>query len=596
MRSTQERYDYDRVPHKRPEDAVNPELTFTSNEPRIFANFVITKLATSKILVRSRDRATTKQEMEKGRIAEQFFLGMLNEADRRLIRRVEPRLHGQQSFYAPMRGFVCGVHVIGREEDGTGKPFIEPWDPLNTYWSVGEDGLDWICHVLLREYNDLPESVRINLSGKTPFHEVNGQRVYEVYNYYDKETHSQVVDGTFLKPKTKHGATHVPGHVVQVGYRPLIPSIGVDSIARFGQRLYETSDAIYELLNEHLSLKMEMAKRQAGEPVQYNGDDQLAEDAALWSPNSVVYTSPQGKISPIFNSQTGKDEDQLLSHIVGILQRATLSHVALGDVAGLNLSGYAINQLSKELEGVIKPYEQAISDAYSITEESLREQAIAKDTSDNFIFMPFPVEGIRYNRTGFAQEISPEQLAELHPPTIELLPDIPVDDTQTLSRAEILLRSGLGSKGYVRREVIKMEDPDTVEFEIEAEQAEEATPLTKLQALIEALIAQDGSQEQIEVLMAEAEFMMAEQGLRLAQMRAQVAQGGGGGPGGQRPPGGGGGKPPNQQTQPQQGERPGTVGGDPRAGLAPAGQGAQPPTPDARNTQGGRPPGPQGGP
>ena len=143
-----------------PYDAGEGYQSYTSNEPKTFANKIMEWISGAEMTVRIPHNGLDSELRDKNDQKEKFLIGILRSADERLCHLLMPSIRDQLAWYTAIRGWYEGRSLLVKRPDGTTYVDITPWDPLHTYWCVGEDGLDWACyktihtkHPIFSQYN-----------------------------------------------------------------------------------------------------------------------------------------------------------------------------------------------------------------------------------------------------------------------------------------------------------------------------------------------------------------------------------------------------------------------------------------------------------
>ena len=579
----------------------DPELdweTFTSNDPLVYYRKYVSWIADSNVIVQSPYAHARQDARDKGRITEKFFKGIVNIADDILtLDRVEPKALPQLASYGALRGFMCGLHLLRITEDYKTVPEIQIWDPRHTYWGMDGEGIAWVCHVMLKDEGNIFDTWDTRVTGTMPHAVVKGQRVYEVFDFYDRHQNCVFADGKFVKRPQPHGALGLPCSVILVDMTPLmVNNYSQETMSAFGESIFAPVRSLYREKDALMATGKEMTKRTLRPPAvlqdahgaeaPFTGDNPDVFEAGAITP-----TPPGTILKALETPDLSRDWAVRLNEVNAQIQRGTFPNVVYGETPGA-LSGVAINELGRSVGSTLKPVVDAARAFMTNVERTCRRQYASG------IFPPIQVAGVASNREIFYEQITPDMLVDAPAPMIRLSPTLPFDRAEKISVAMQLVEGKFISRRYALDAIIEVEDPDSVMDQVLVEQAEQGHPIAVFREMIRAMYER-GDTELADLYLTLAKKFAFQEGVQimaLAQAAAQGADpqmlaaliGDGGQPGLEQGRGGGvdnGGG--GQQTTQTQGR---IRGGDPNGGFAPAGFNRPPPA-DDRQRQGGRPQG-----
>ena len=556
-----------------PYDAGEGYQSFTSNEPQTYADKVMGWLAGAEMTVRIPHNGNDRKTREKNDLKERFLVGIIRAADERLCTMMLPPLKDQLAWYMTIRGWYAGRALLAKRKDGSTYVDITPWDALHTYWGVGTDGLDWACYRVPKTKQQIEAQYGIKLDGIMNRDE-NGLMVYD---FYDKEMNTIIVhNGNMNRPvqhtikkQIAHGAKQVPVFLGPVGPNPYIVPLNQtnleDTIADVGESVFRSNRDTYMNHNMVMSTMLEMvarSKRQGLKVKSRDGTKTLDEDPYL--EGSEIALAQGEDIEPLGLMEIAKETGAFMSLVSGELQRGSLPHSVYGDVP-FQLSGFAINTLRQGVETVLGKYLRSMEKAYQMIFNVISDQYISGS------FQAIEVSGMDKNRNYFSEEITPEKLSETGMAEVTFSAQLPADDMQKYSMAQIA-REGptpLLSDRAIRDRILAIQDADQMDYAIKEQMAERMLPEAALWSLIQAAEEQ-GRDDLVEFYTGELIRVLMEKNPAMQQPPPPPPPMGPGGPMGP-PPMGPMGPPP-----------PGGMGGPP--GLPPqvmpeAMMGVPPPTP-----------------
>ena len=489
---------------------------YTSNEPRTYAQKVISWGVSAKLIVRIPVHDETRHERDIDQMKEQFIIGVLKAADDRLEWQGLPSVRDQISYYGAVRGYHAGRCLIAKRPDGTTYVDITPWDTRHVAWSMGVDGLEWICYRIKKQRTEIEIEYDTKLPPKNqPESEADS---WDVYDYYDRTKNCVITEGDrFLKKPTPHGADRVPAYFKIVGSAPPIQSTNIDDTAAdHGESVYEAARGVYADHNFVIStyLQLMARSRKPGNKVfSADGSKVLEHDPSIEGAD-VALRIGQEDVVPFSLTETTKDADVVAALISGDLQRGTLPHTIFGELP-FQLSGFAINTLRQGIDTIIQPRLKALEVVYRQIGTLLTNQ-YATGRYD-----PLEVSGYLESNGQmeyFDLEISPEVIAQGCDPEYTLTGDLPQDDQTALAMAQ-MAREGpvpLLPDLWIRDNMLKIQDADEVSDMIHEQMGERALPEAGLYTLLQSLENRGRSDL--------ARFYFAELLSILAQKQAQQAQ------------------------------------------------------------------------
>ena len=502
--------------------------SFTTNEAGAFMRKIVAILAGAQLLIHVPYGKAQKEQRAKHNLKELFAKGGLTQSDDLLEMMVEPSLLRQLSWFAPNRGWLTTRALLVNTEDGQTLATARPWDPRNVYWEVARGGLLWVVHKNTRTasqvLNDYP---RASLSVD------EGDAPVVVYDMYSVTKNAVFTADGFLKRWQRHGSPRLPVIITPVPTQPpiwaptsLTNEQGMpDTVDDYGESIFATNRALYNSMNEAMSITLELLSR-AREPSSVvfsdEEDTELKED-----PNrrgGVHYLGLENKFQQVPPPETTKDAVQFLQMLTGMLQRGALPYSAYGELS-FAISGYAITQLNQQMLTVIGPQADAVA---------RNVRGVLDLWTDQFqsgAFNPMTVRGMGRNKDYLQETIMPGQIANLPPFTVELVPQLPQDD---ISRLQAASAARAGDRPFLPDRwlldnFLKVPDADTILQELKVQTAENAAPGALAITLAKAAI-EEGNLELARVYLDENQKAMVISMMGIMQaMQQGMPQGGTGG-------------------------------------------------------------------
>lgn len=538
------------------DDGLDPEegyAHYTSNEPQTFADKIIAFTVDSKMMLRIRQaQANAPEEARKiDSKKERFMFGILRAGDERLRRLMRPAMKAEMAFHAALRGFIFGRALLVKREDGTTFVDITPWDPLNTYWTMNGDGLEWACYRVRKTLAEIKSQYpEADLSDLEPDNDDPGG--FETFDFYDGEVNTVVMEDRVLKPPLPHGSPRVPLFYTVVGATPLIqPSLARgnldlrDTITDWGESVFKAGRTIYEHHNQMMSIMLELAGRSRN-PTKLvkSPDGTFTLEADPTVAGSEVSLAEGQSIEYLELLRSAPDLAPFLALISGEMQRGAMPHTAFGELP-FQLSGFAIQTLRQGIETILTPRLEAVEDAI---------RQICRLISDQYAtgsFDDLELSGYDRERQYFRETIDPDVIRQGGDIEIQLVSILPQDDVQKTVMAQ-QLREGpvpLAHDEWIRENVLGIQDPDSMDAGIKAQLGVRLLPEA---ALMDIMIAMEetGQDQFAGLYFAELLQILFQKQVQRQQMQQAAAQAG------LVPQGGGG-------------------GGAPGAGIAPTAQPSQ---------------------
>lgn len=461
---------------------------YTTNEPMTFADKIISWLSTAAINIRTPAHDTLQGQREIDDIAERFLIGCFDAADDRLLNILQPPVQDTESFYAVVRGWLCGRVLLRKDKDGKTFVDITPWDPLHTFWGVGENGLTWACFRSKKSRADIKA-----IFGKTVPGTDSEKSSFTVYDYYAPGENTVVMEGSVTLKKTqKIGGNSVAAVIVPVPTNPQIHSLGRDDDeTNYGESVFKANRELYKFHNLIMSVMLELVSRSRKPPLDVHsrsGDKTLDEDP--YQEGSTISTADGEWVRAIEGLEMTRDVGPFLGIVAGEVQRGSLPHSIFGELQ-FQLSGFAISTLRQGIDSVVQPRIKALRNFYRQASVLLRDQYTSG------VFESLRVTGITRQRKFFDEEIDPEKVDQAGIPRIDVKGLLPEDDQSKVVFAQ-MAREGetpLLSDDYLRSEVLAIQDSDLMDDQIKSQLAERGLPEAQLWVLMKA--AEDRGEHEI---------------------------------------------------------------------------------------------------
>lgn len=522
-------------------DAGADYASYTSNQPRVFAERVISWLVAAQLIIRMRLESQGRFEREQLDKKERLLIGVLDLADVRLGQMLMPSLREMLAWYVAIRGWWAVRALLVKEPDMSTRVDVMPWDPLHTFWGLGRHGLEWACYKQSKTKAEIRAEYGLETEGE------DESALTEVYDYYDRFINSVVIEGEFVKPPTPHGLIGtVPVLIGSVGAAPFVQSWkgmeSKDNLAEVGESVFAPNRVIYDNHNLMMSIWLELASRARKHPIVFKSPDGskiLEEDP--YKEGSEISLAQGEEIQMLNLPEMTRDAAALMGAIAGEIQRGSIPYSVYGELQ-FQLSGYAVDTLQKNILSTIRPRSMALEKAYRGICHLLTTQYATG------FYLPFEVTGTGNDKRWFTEVIMPEEILGLPDPEIRLVPVLPMDDMGKMVMAQ-KAREGpvpLLPDQEIWDKVLGIQDTDKLSDAIKEQLAERTSPMAAVHTLIMAALAR-GREDLARIYFGDMQDMMMQKQLQRMQMAGMMGPGmmGPGGPPslppGEGPPGGPGG-------------------------------------------------------
>ena len=555
-------------------DAGEGYQSYTSNEPQVYADKLISWMTTAELIIRIPYGNSEREQRENNDSKEKFLAGLLKAADERLINRFQPTVRQQMAWFITLRGWYAGRALLVKDDEGETYVDIQPWDPMHTYWGEGKKGIAWACYKTIKTPTEIKAIWGVDLKGEGD--ESDDDDGIDVYDFYDSEDNIVCTDNRILKKRTKHGADRPPVFLGPVGATPLVQSItdtgNQDTVEDYGESCYKSSRDLFDKHNFMMSVMLELtarSRRQGLKVKSRDGTKTLEEDP--FKEGSEIALGQGEDVEPLGLLEMARESGAFMGMVSGEMQRGGLPHSIYGQLE-FQLSGFAINTLRQGVETVLVPRLTALERAYKTIFELMCDQYISG------AFKSIEVSGQDQNRMYFSEEISSDTIKNAGDVEVSLVGQLPQDEMSKMSMAQIA-REGptpLLSDVFIRDNILGLQSADQMDDSIKVQMSESMLPEAGLWTMLQAAL-RSGREDLAQFYQGELMKLFQMKRMEQLQMMQGMAPQGGGmppqGPAGPPPPmGGPPGLPP--QVMPNAG-----LGVPPVAPTAPVGPSVPPGTP-----------------
>ena len=500
-----------------PYDAGDGYKSYTSNEPQTYADKIVSWMTGADVVVRIPPNGNPRNTREINNDKERFIIGALRAANDRLAARLLPPLKDQLSWYIAVRGWYAGRSMLVKKSDGDTVIDITPWDPMHTYWGMGDDGLSWACYRIKKTQGEIESQYGVRLGDGREY----ADGVY-VYDYYDTENNVVVVPDRIVKKRTPHGAEGVPVFMGPVGATPLVQSMEwssiEDTLEDYGESVFKSTRDLYENHNLMMSVMLELtarSRKQGLKVTSRDGQKTLEEDP--YQEGTEISLGQGENVEPLGLLEMARESGAFMGLVSGEMQRGSIPHSVYGELP-FQLSGFAINTLRQGVETVLEPRTAALQRAYVSAANLLCDQYMSGS------FEAIELSGQDNNRMYFSEKITPDRLRDGGDPEIKVVARLPEDDMSRYGMAQIA-REGetpLLPDLWIRDNILGIQDADQVDDAVKEQIAERTLPEAGLWTLYQAASKQ-GRDDLAQMYFGELVGML----FAKAQKMADTLRGGG---------------------------------------------------------------------
>ena len=486
---------------------------YTSNEPRTYADKIISIASDAQLQISVQHGKKAREERDVNNDKERFARGVLNAANERLRALAQPNIQDQLVWGGALRGIQVGRAVFVKEPDGTTTADITPWDARHTYWGMGRNGLAWACLRLLKTRQEIEAEYGVTLE---PREAPNGLDEKEpdipVYDYYDTEINTTVIEERVLKSPTRHGAKRVPVFLGIVGPTPPIQMDNQDPIIDYGESIFHAVRGIINNHNYNMTIMLNLVARSLKQPIVITSPDGRKVLAANpWLSGSEISLGKDDKVETLDMQDAAKETGAFMGLVLAEWQRGALAHSTFGELE-FQLSGFAINSLRQNIVTVLRPLLNATIGVWHQIFDMLADQYVAGG------FQAMTLSGRDRNREYFNEEITPDVVKEGGNFEIDLLPSLPQDEPAKFAMAQQAKQGGFMGNRDILETILQVPDPDIVIDAQKLEVAEQASPMAAAFALMRA--TENQGEEQIAAIYSgELQIQMKQKELELLQLQ-----------------------------------------------------------------------------
>lgn len=492
-------------------DALSPEDIYTTNEPRVLAEKIISFITATELVVRvPNDEAQERQESAND-LAEHLAIGMLNNVERRHRRFGYPPIVDALAFFTVVRGrFAAARAVLRKRPNGDTFEDILPLDPRHLFVQPGIEEPLWAAHRLRRTVAEIREEFpHFSFESGSGFGDDEGVDVYE---YFSREQNPEF-DITSQDPFQRHPFMYVAGTIIDdqwarsphnlhmlsfpivvspVGPQPALAPTETEGSpdVHFGESVFAENRGVWDRLNRATSYVLDLTGK-ASDPrkkvFSLDGTKSLDDGANDKGAEINLSTANQEDVQ----SFPEADINAAAALLIRQLQKDSIAGGLPPQAFGLldkPLSSVALRQLGNNLEHRVLPRIRAVARCI----EGCLENLVAQYETGGF--NPISVSGRRFDNHRFANRlISPEDIAGHDPIEVTMSLALPEDEVTRWTVAQMAMQptlngEPLASLEWVRERVLKIQSHRQVQAQNREAQAFSQDPLAQAMGLFLAAI------------------------------------------------------------------------------------------------------------
>ncbi len=483
-------------------DALSPEDIYTTNEPRVLAEKVISFITATELVVRVPNDEAQEQQESANELAEHLAIGMLNNVDRRHRRFGHPPIVDALAFFTVVRGrYAAARAVLRKRPNGDTFEDILPLDPRHLFIQPGIEEPLWAAHRLRRTVAEIREEFpEFSFENSQALGDDEGVDAFE---YFSRETNPEF-DISSSNPFRRHPFVYVAGTVIEgewarvphnlhmlsfpivvapVGPQPTLAPTETEGApdVHFGESIFAENRDVWNRLNRAASYVLDLTGK-ASDPrkkvFSLDGTKSLDDGANDKGAEINLSTANQEDVQSFPEADVNGAAALLLSQLQKDSVAGGLPPQAFG-LLDKPLSSVALRQLGNNLEHRVLPRMRAVARCI----EGCLENLVAQYETGGF--HPISVSGRRFDNHRFANRvIAPEDIAGHDPVEVTMSLALPEDEVTRWTIAQMAMQptlngEPLASLEWVRERVLKIQSHRQVQAQNREAQAFSQDPLAQ---------------------------------------------------------------------------------------------------------------------
>lgn len=479
--------------------------SFIPNSPAVHANTAVETISNSDRRLYIPIEYTKKQDRKSISQTERLINGSLFLNDERLLAVPEAMpLQAEIAWYACVRGWIA-LRAMLYKDNGDVRVDVAAWDPYNTYWISGYDGIIWCCYRRFADPSDVREQYGITVEPDT------ATKLVSLLDVWEGKQEGVIVESTgeWAMAPEDTGLNHAPILVLPVGVTPRVHSSTYsNTISQVGESIFKNDRNQYKLISRIGSYYMTMAGRQAKTPtrVYYDGNlggaPEFDFDPTVKGANIKLDTSKGQKMEDGLRPEMAASTFALLQEVLRDTSIGGIAPIVAGFAQGAP-AGVTVRQLTQGALRIINSFIKATELSYEWVANELSSQYKNNFPSNT----RFTVRGVDPDGKRYMAELSPKDISDEHHFICELVPNVIEDEQANIAMATQAVSGRLMSRQTAQDKFHLVKDTD-LESDIMFREEAETIVFLKLRRLAKAL-RDDGDDEGADMVMETVQQMMA---------------------------------------------------------------------------------------
>lgn len=419
---------------------------YTTNEPKNLGNKLINILGAAPLKIEIPIDKDDEEARRRKSDAERFIYGALNLNDSRLQVFPQPNTQGQMAFHSNIRGWWATRVYIHKGEDGVVIPDIKIWDFLNTTWGLEGNG---VCFKRTISPAQAKDEYKVDINKST-----------QLYDFWDDEVNAIIINETFVKRPEKHGLKHCPVKITMVGATPFIQSEKYQSTLKYsGESCYDGNRGTYEPKSKLITYLMTIVGLASHNPLAiYSSGGKKTFQKSPYYKGAVIQLDVDKKesVENLVKPEMPRDFLALLQVLNREQATGGVSPVLYG-LPEFGESGRQTQLLTHAALTILLSKKKAMETTYEwIARELLTQYAQGG-------FGKLKLHGRDGSNEFFDVELSAKDIEGDWFPEATLLPSLPVDELENMTKAQIAVQNELLSPQTARDRYLNVRDTDLEE-------------------------------------------------------------------------------------------------------------------------------------
>ena len=490
-------------------DAHKMAINITGNDPRSLFDKVQAYLIGSKLQIKvlPPENHPAPEAKEVANAEERLYHFAIEQADIRLRGILEANLLNSLSWHSLARGMAAARVLIYPDNKGNIMWDILPLDPRYLTFGIGRDGLSWTAYKTFRDPISLKEDYNVDLHGEA-------NRGVEVIDYWDKEANVILTSqGQLLEKVLEHKLEEVPVIIRPVAMSPRLVDPTGNRRMSWGQSIFAPNRLTYRQVDLLRSVLATHAHMLAKSPTVFQSDVGVA-----------PYTLPENEVpyyaGAVMNLPAGvravrlpiPDIPHSLETAIGLgrgdIQRATYSDIGYG-IDQPPHSGTALTMLRAEMDKVIGPRKQALTDVYTDICLMIKRQIVKQG-------LTVPIKTVYQDKYAI-YDMVPSQLDNDFHVSVDFTIEHPWEELERYQLFQMATQNGAMSRESGMNNILKIDD---VKAELEKMTLEEVEAMSAELKLWKAMkiYERTGQEKELNIVASQLQQVLQQKAAQTEQI------------------------------------------------------------------------------